>query len=177
MKITKLTTLYTAEEIQERVRKISCEINELYKDEPLVVICVLKGGFMFFSDLVKHLTIRPCLDFVRLASYGLGTESSKKIIFAKDVEADLCGKNVLIVEDIVDTGRSMAFLSEHLAGRGAKSFRIAALVDKVERREVDVKVDFAGFKMEGKGFIVGYGLDYAEQFRELPAIYVADVSC
>lgn len=175
MKITGKTLLYSAEEIQARVAEIGKEVNELYAGQDLVVICVLKGGFMFFSDLVKHLTMNPRLDFVRLASYGQGAQSSRTVNFTKDVELSLEGAHVLVVDDVVDTGLTMEFLAGRMKERGAKTFRIAALVDKVERREAPVNVDFVGFHLD-KGFIVGYGLDYAEQGRETPAIYTAEVS-
>ena len=124
---------------------------------------------MFFSNLVKRLTCHPELDFVRLASYGDGTEAHA-ITFSKDVEISLKDKHVLIVEDIVDTGRSMEFLFHQLEARGAKSLRLAVLLDKKERRQVLVPVDFVGFSLPS-GFLVGYGLDYAEKYRELPGVY------
>lgn len=175
MRITGLKPLYTAEEIQARVAAVAESVNALYKDEPLVVICVLKGAFMFFSDLVKHLTCKPELDFVRLASYGQSSASTRTINFTKDVELPLEGKHVLIVEDVVDTGHSMDFLFRQLAARGARSLRLAVLVDKHERREVPVTAHFAGFTLP-TGFIVGYGLDYAERYRELPAIYEVEIA-
>lgn len=171
MRIVDLKPLITEEAIQQRVDEIAKEINELYAGEPLVVVCVLKGAFMFFSDLVKRLTGRPELDFVRLASYG-GQTSSTTISFTKDVELHLEGKHVLIVEDIIDTGHSMDFLFRQLAARGARSLRLAVLVDKHERRIVPVTAHFVGFSVPG-GFLVGYGLDCAEQYRELPALYEA----
>ena len=166
----KMRLLYDKESIQQRVKELAAEIDTLYKDEPLVIICVLKGAFMFFSDLVRYLTISPEVDFVRLASYGKGTESSQNIAFTKDVETSLTGKHVLIVEDIIDTGYSMDFLLRQLAARGAQSLRLAVLVDKQQRRRVPVSPHFIGFALPA-GFIVGYGLDYAERFRTLPAIY------
>ncbi len=174
MKIKELRELYSPGEIDLRVRDIAARINSLYQNEPLVMICVLKGAFMFFSDLVKHITVLPELDFVRVASYGTGVSSSKTISFSKDVEISLAEKHVVLVEDVVDSGRTMRFLAGQMAARGAKSLRIAALVDKKERREVDVTVDFAGFCL-AEGFIVGYGLDYAERYRELPAVHVANI--
>lgn len=129
---------------------------------------------MFFADLVRHITVKPELDFVRLASYGNASESSRTVSFTKDVEITLEGKHVLIVEDIVDTGRSMDFLMKQLAARGAKSLRLAVLIDKTERREVAVTSDFIGFSLP-EGFIVGYGLDYAEKYRELDGIYTAQL--
>ena len=131
-----LTPVFPEEAIAARVREIAGEINSLYRDEPLVIVCVLKGGFMFFADLVKYITIKPELEFVRISSYGLGTES-KSIGFTKDVELSLENKHVLLVEDVVDTGYSMQFLIRQLQSRGVKSLRLAALIDKRERREVD----------------------------------------
>lgn len=162
--------LYDADSIARRVRELAAEIDGLYKDEPLVMICVLKGAFMFFSDLVKNLTISPELDFIRLASYGNQTASSRNVSFTKDVESSLTDKHVLVVEDIVDSGHTMDFLLKQLATRGPRSLRLAALLDKKERREVPVFAHFVGFALPA-GFIVGYGLDYAERFRTLPALY------
>lgn len=173
MHITQLKPLFTEDEIRQRIDALAADINKLYAGEPLVVICVLKGAFMFFTDLVKRLDCKPELDFVRLASYGHGT-SNKAINFTKDVELSLAGKHVLVVEDIIDTGHSMDFLFRQLAARGAKSLRLAALIDKHERREVPVTAHFVGFALPG-GFIVGYGLDCAERYRELPALYIAEI--
>ena len=139
MRITNLKPLISEEAIQTRVKEMAGEISTLYKDEPLVVVCVLKGAFMFFSDLVRHLTCKPELDFVRLASYGSAAQRSKTITFTKDVEIPLEGKHVLIVEDIVDTGHSMDFLYRQFQARGARSLRLAVLVDKNERREGPVR--------------------------------------
>lgn len=174
MIIKDLKVVYSEEQIAARVRELAQEINRLYKGEPLVVVCVLKGAFMFFTDLVRHLDMHPELDFVRLASYGDATHRGSTISFLKDVEVKLEGKHVLIVEDIVDTGHTMDFLFRQLAARGAKSMRLAVLVDKTERHEVPVRADFVGFALP-RGFIVGYGLDYAQKYRELGAIYEAIV--
>lgn len=174
MRITKLKPCISEEVIQKRVKEMAEEISALYKGQPLVVICVLKGAFLFFSDLVKHLTCEPELDFVRLASYGQSSKSSRTITFTKDVEIPLEGKHVLIVEDIVDTGHSMDFLFRQLQARGVRSLRLAVLLDKNERREVPVTAHFVGFTLPS-GFVVGYGLDYAERYRELPAIYEAEI--
>jgi hypoxanthine phosphoribosyltransferase len=160
---------FTQEEITGRVREIAGEINRLYAGEQVVAICVLKGAFMFFADLIKHITVCPELDFVRIASYGKSSSSNKAISFTKDIELSLQNKHVLIVEDIVDTGHSMHFLLGQMQARGAKSIKICALIDKQERREIAVTVDFSGFKLVN-GFLVGYGLDYAEKYREIPEI-------
>ena len=172
MKVKTLTPLFTAEQIERRVRELAGEINEAYAGRQLVVICVLKGAFMFFSDLLKHVTVNPEIDFVRVASYGRSDVSSGTVSFSKDTELPLAGKDVLLVEDVVDSGITMDFLLRQMRARGTNSLRVAALVDKVERREVDVPVDFVGFSVSS-GFIVGYGLDYDEHYRELPAVYTA----
>ena len=165
-----LRCVFSREDIAARVAAIGVEINSLYAEKDLMVVCVLKGAFMFFSDLMKELTVRPQIDFVRLASYGSGMQSAGDVMLVKDVEASLEGKHVLIVEDVIDSGHSMDFLLNLFRMRGAASLRLAVLVDKKERREVAVTPDFVGFTMT-RGFIVGYGLDYAERYRELPAIY------
>ncbi len=162
-----------AADIQRRVAELGAEISARYKGQPLVCVCVLKGAFLFFADLVRHIDIGtggPEIDFVRLASYGGSTSRGRQAVFTKDLEVDVAGKHVLVVEDIVDTGRSAEFLLHVLGKRGAASLKICAFVDKHERREVGVTVDFAGFPIQ-KGFIVGYGMDYAEKYRELDAVY------
>lgn len=174
MRITRLNPLLSEDQIQTRIDELAKEINEVYNGEPLVVVCVLKGAFMFFSDLVKRLKGMPQLDFVRLASYGDASESSHTVNFTKDVEIKLEDKHVLIVEDIIDTGHSMDFLIRQFRARGARSLRLAVLLDKKERRELPVTADFVGFALPS-GFVVGYGLDYAESYRELPAIYEAEI--
>ncbi len=165
-----LRCVYSREAIDARVREIGREINVLYAGKPLVVVCVLKGAFMFFADLMKELTVGPQVDFVRLASYGSGMKSAGDVMLVKDVELPLEGKHVLIVEDVIDSGHSMDFLLSLFRVRGAASLRLAVLVDKKERREVAVTPDFVGFTLR-EGFIVGYGLDCTEKYRELPAIY------
>ncbi|MCT4534920.1 hypoxanthine phosphoribosyltransferase [Halodesulfovibrio sp.] len=174
MEIKELKVVYSEEQIQERVKELAAQINKDFEGEDLVVVCVLKGAFMFFSDLLKHLTVKPEIDFVRCASYGNNTTSSKTVSFTKDLEISIEGKHVLIVEDIVDTGHTITFLMSQLKARGAKSLKLASVVEKLERRETEVVVDYPGFILE-KGFIVGYGMDYAEKYRELGAIYEATV--
>jgi hypoxanthine phosphoribosyltransferase len=166
-----LKTVIDSETLHKRVAELGTEITAYYKDKPLVAVCVLKGGFVFFADLVRHIKNETLeLDFVRMASYGNGTSRGRQTIFSKDMEVDVSGKHVLLVEDIVDTGHSVEFLLEVLAKRGAESIRVCAVIDKHERREVSLTVDFAGFPIQ-KGFIVGYGMDYAEKYRELDAVY------
>lgn len=166
----KMLPVIGADAIRRRVAELGAEITAHYQGKPLVCVCVLKGAFLFYADLMRHIRTPMEIDFVRLASYGAGTSRGRQTIFSKDMEVDIDGKHVLLVEDIVDTGRSAEFLMHVLQKRGAASIRICAFVDKNERREVGMTVDFAGFPIQ-KGFIVGYGMDYAEQYRELDAVY------
>ena len=169
----KMLAVIAAADIQKRVAELGAEISARYKGQPLVCVCVLKGAFLFFSDLVRRIDLGPRgleIDFVRLSSYGGATSRGRQAVFTKDLEVDVAGKHVLVVDDIVDTGRSAEFLLHVLEKRGAASLKICAFIDKHERREVGVKVDFAGFPIQ-KGFIVGYGMDYAEKYRELDAVY------
>lgn len=165
-----LTPVFGAIEIRARIAEMAQAIDAMYGEQPLVAICVLKGAFIFFSDLVRNLK-NPSLevDFVRLSSYGMNSATSKHVIFSKDIEVDILGKHVLIVEDIVDSGHTMRFLLDQLAARNPASMAVAALVDKHERREAEIDVTFSGFSLP-EGFIVGYGMDYAEHFRGLPDI-------
>ncbi|NCC24656.1 MAG: hypoxanthine phosphoribosyltransferase [Deltaproteobacteria bacterium] len=166
----RLEVVFSPETIQSRIRELGREINEFYRGRPLVAVCVLKGAFIFFADLVRELDLDVTIDFVRLSSYADRTARQDRILFSKDMETSVVGRDVLVIEDIVDTGHSMAFLVKVLNARGPNSVRIAALVDKYERREAEVRVDFSGFKLR-EGFIVGYGLDYAEKYRHKPGIY------
>lgn len=167
----KLTPFITAEQIAERVASLGKEVTDSYDSkEPLVCICVLKGAFLFYSDIIRKIDREIEVDFVRLASYGTATSRGEDIVFSKDLEISIEGKDVLVIEDIVDTGHSMDFLLHVLRRRNPKSLKICSLIDKHERRDKKVTVDFAGFKLSD-GFIVGYGLDYAERYRELDGIY------
>lgn len=166
----KLNPVYSAEAIAKRIDGLGIEINRHYKGEDLLVICVLKGAVLFFSDLVRRIEGNVELDFVRIASYGKSSTSSGSINFSKDLETSLEGKHVLVVEDVIDSGLSMRFLLGQFKARNPKSLKLAAFIDKRECCEADVVVDFTGFK-SNDGFIVGYGLDYAESFRQLPGIY------
>lgn len=162
--------VFAQDQIQQRVRELAREISRTYQDQDLVLVGVLNGVFMFFADLVKALSIPVAVDFVRLASYGTAAFSTGQIQMTKGVELDLKGRHVLIVEDIADTGLTLDYLKAHLTDQGAASVRICALIDKKERREVPVHLDFVGFEVD-RGFLVGYGLDFNEQFRYLPDVY------
>jgi hypoxanthine phosphoribosyltransferase len=170
MNNAELVERISSETIQQRVRELADEINEKYKGKDVVCVCVLKGAYVFFSDVVRLLDMRPVVDFIRLSSYGNSSNTSGKILFSKDLEIDITDKHVIVFEDIVDTGRSMEFLMAVLKKRGPASVRICALLKKDERSEVNVHVDYCGFPLT-KGFVVGYGLDYAERYRELPGVY------
>lgn len=165
-----LEKLFSVARIAARVEEVASAIDGKYGDAPLVAVCVLKGAYMYFADLTRRIR-NPNLevDFVRLASYGLNSSSSKHVIFSKDIEVDIYDKNVLIVEDIIDSGHTMRFLLDQFAARNPRSLAITALVDKHERREAKIEVEFPGFTLSD-GFIVGYGMDYAEHLRSLPDI-------
>jgi len=156
--------------IEARVKEIAERISADYRDRDVMLIGILKGAFVFLSDLIRQLTIPVQVDFMSVSSYGNQTSSSGRIKLQKDVGLDLKNKDVLIVEDIVDTGVTLAFLVDYLKTAGAASVRICALIDKRERRAVDIAVDYVGHRVD-KGFLVGYGLDYAEYYRNLPEIY------
>jgi hypoxanthine phosphoribosyltransferase len=160
----------TKEEIANRVAEVARAISTDYRDRDLILVGILKGAFIFLSDLVRLLSIPAKVDFMCASSYGDSTSSSGRVKLVKDVELDIQNKDVVIVEDIVDTGNTLAYLVKHLKSSGAASVRICALIDKQERRETDVTVDYACHRVE-KGFLVGYGLDYAEYYRNLPEVY------
>lgn len=174
MNVKSLTPLFSAKDIAERVNLLAAEIDHVYGDTPLLIVCVLKGAAIFFADIVRALR-KPhiTLDFVRVSSYGMANTPEACVSFLKDVEVPLEGKDVLVIEDIIDTGQSMDFLMGQFAARSPRSLRLAVLVDKTERRHAAVRADFVGFALR-QGFIVGYGLDYAEQYRQLPDICTLD---
>lgn len=165
-----LQVVFSKEQIQSKIDELAGKLNEEYKGQDVVVICVLKGAFLFFTDLVRRLEMNPALDFLRVASYGTGQSSSGCVEMTKDVDVDITDKHVLLVEDVVDSGLSLKFMLERLSCRNPLSIKTIALVDKHERRKVDVVVDYYGFRVE-EGFLVGYGMDFAERYREREAIY------
>jgi hypoxanthine phosphoribosyltransferase len=162
--------LLSEAQIQKRVAELAADIRRDLPDD-LHVIAVLKGAFIFLSDLVRHIPGHVSLDFMALSSYAKGTTSSGEVRMLKDLETPLDGRNVVIVEDIVDTGLTLTYLQAILRKRNPKSLRTACLLSKPSRRQVDVQVEYIGFSIEDK-FVVGYGLDYAEQYRNLPYIGV-----
>jgi hypoxanthine phosphoribosyltransferase len=162
--------LLSADQIQKRVEALALEIRADFPDD-LHVIAVLKGAFMFLSDLVRHTPGHVSMDFMAVSSYAKGTTTSGEVRLLKDLDTTLDGRNVVIVEDIVDTGLTLTYLQDILRARNPKSLRTACLLSKPSRRQVDVKVEYIGFTIEDR-FVVGYGLDYAEQYRNLPYITV-----
>lgn len=170
-----MTTLFTAEQIQKRIAELAARINEDYPNgDPLHFVAVLKGAFVFLSDLSRAISPRPVtLDFIAVSSYGAATKSSGEVRLLKDLDAPLQGRDVIIVEDIVDTGLTLAYLQDVLRARDPRTLRTACLLSKPSRRKVNVAVEYIGFEIEDK-FVVGYGLDHAGQFRHLPFIGVQE---
>src|SRR6202521_1838119 len=158
--------------IAHRVRELGKQISEVYADidTPLVMVVILKGATVFAADLLRSLSIPAELEFMRAASYGSGTSSSGRLRLAHMVDGPLVGRHVLLVEDIVDSGRTVSAITKRVRHLGPASLRLAALLDRPARREVEVQIDFTGFVIPDK-FVIGYGLDYAGLYRELPGIY------
>lgn len=167
-----MRTLLSTEQIQTRVRGLAAEI---HRDHPYGVhlVCVLKGAFIFLADLVRALPGDCSLDFMAVSSYGASTETSGEVRLIKDLDASLDGRDVVIVEDIVDTGLTLTYLQEILGARSPRNLRTACLLSKPSRRKVDVKVDYVGFTIEDE-FVVGYGLDFSERYRNLPYIGILE---
>jgi hypoxanthine phosphoribosyltransferase len=157
-------------EIAQRVKSLASQISKDYAKKDLCIIGVLNGVFVFLADLVRELTIAIQVDFVRLASYGSGTVSSGNVQTTKEIELDVKDRDVLIVEDIVDSGLTIDFLLKYLEQFHPKSIKVCAFIDKTERRQVQVPIDYVGHVVDS-GFLVGYGLDFDEKYRELPEIY------
>jgi hypoxanthine phosphoribosyltransferase len=165
-----LVPVMSRDEIAQKVKSLAREISEDYTGKDLCIIGVLNGVFVFLADLVRELTVSVQIDFVRLASYGSGTVSSGNIQTTKEIELDLKDRDVLVVEDIVDSGLTVDFLLKYLKQFHPKSIKVCAFIDKIERRQVQVPIDYVGHVVEG-GFLVGYGLDFDQKYRGLPEIY------
>ncbi|MCQ2518471.1 MAG: hypoxanthine phosphoribosyltransferase [Lachnospiraceae bacterium] len=165
--------LLTEEEVDERIRRLGEQISRDYAGKSIHMICVLKGGSFFMCELAKRITVPVSLDFMSVSSYGGGTESSGQIKIIKDLDESIEGKNVLVVEDIIDSGRTLSHLLKLLASRHPESLSLCTLLDKPDRRVVDVDVDYTGFEVEDL-FVVGYGLDYDQKYRNLPYVGVVE---
>ena len=163
--------LIAEDELQARIRDLGMCISEDYEGKDLLLICVLKGGVMFLSDLIRAIDVPVAIDFMATSSYGDGTETSGVVRILKDLDAAIEGRNVLIVEDIIDTGHTLGYLLRLLKQRQPASVRICTLLNKPERREEDIRVDYIGFDIPNE-FVVGYGLDFNELYRNLPYIGV-----
>lgn len=164
--------LITEEQLNQKVLEIGAQLRQDFQDEPIVFIVVLKGAFVFAADLIRELKEKVTVDFVSASSYGNQTETTGKVKLLKDIDVNITGKNVVLVEDIIDSGLTLSFLKEHFQLHQPKSMKICTLLDKPERRKVDLTADYVGFSIPDQ-FIVGYGIDYAENYRNLP--YIATV--
>ena len=165
-----MNTLISADDIQQRVRELAQEIRRDHPDG-VHLVCVLKGAFVFLADLARYLPGEATLDFMAVSSYGTSTKSSGQVQVLKDLDAGIEGRDVVIVEDIVDTGLTLTYLQDILRARSPRALRTACLLSKPSRRKIEVKVEYVGFTIEDK-FVVGYGLDHAGKYRNLPYIAV-----
>ena len=170
----KISVLLTEEEVDKKIQEIGEQISKDYAGEQVHLVCVLRGGAFFMCELAKRITIPVSLDFMSVSSYGGDTKSSGVVKIVKDLDDSLAGKNVIVVEDIVDSGRTLSYLLEMLKDRGPKSMKLCTLLDKPDRRVVDVKVDYTGFQIPDE-FVVGYGLDYDQKYRNLPYIGIVEL--
>ena len=167
----KVNVLLSEEEVDAKIKAIGEQISKDYAGKQVHLVCVLKGGSFFMCELAKRITVPVSLDFMSVSSDGSETKSSGVVKIVKDLDEPIKGKNVLVVEDIVDSGRTLSYLMEMLKDRGPESLRLCTLLDKPERRVVDVHVDYTGFQIPDE-FVVGYGLDYDQRYRNLPYIGV-----
>lgn len=171
MKIDKI--IFNETQINEKVIEIAAELDKYFKGEQITFICILKGSYMFFSDLLKHIKSDVRIDFMQVSSYGASTVSSGNLKIKKDLEIDVEGKNVVIVEDIIDTGITLCNLKKYILDKKPKDLKICAFLDKYERRTADIEADYVGYKIEDR-FVVGYGLDVDEEYRNLPYIAIIE---
>jgi hypoxanthine phosphoribosyltransferase len=165
--------LIDEESIMKRVRELGNQITEDYRSSDLIVVGILKGAVVFLSDLIKEIKLPLKLDFMAVSSYGTSTKTSGVVRFLKDLDEEIDGKDILIVEDIVDTGLTLHYLVDNLRSRKPNSIKICCFLDKPTRRQVPVHVDYVGFEIPDE-FVVGYGLDFAERYRNLPYVCVLD---
>ena len=170
----KISVLISEEEVAKRIREIAEQISKDYEGKQVHMICILKGGVFFMTELSKHVTVPCSLDFMAISSYGDETVSSGRMKFSKDLDNSIEGKDVLVVEDIIDSGRTLSYLLRNLKNRNPKSLKLCTLLDKPERRVVEVNVDYTCFEIPDE-FVVGYGLDYMQHYRNLPYVGVVEV--
>lgn len=170
----KIRVMLTEEEVDAKIQSIGEQISKDYAGKQVHLICVLKGGSFFMCELAKRITVPVSLDFMSVSSYGSDTKSSGVVKIVKDLDESVAGKNVIVIEDIVDSGRTLSYLLEMLKDRKPESLRLCTLLDKPDRRVVDVNVDYTGFQIPDE-FVVGYGLDYDQKYRNLPFIGVVEL--
>ncbi len=169
----RIRVLLPEEDVDKRIQEIGDQISKDYAGKNVHLVCVLKGGSFFMCELAKRITVPVSLDFMSVSSYGSDTKSSGVVKIVKDLDEPLRGKDVIVVEDIVDSGRTLSYLLEMLRDRGPASLRLCTLLDKPDRRVIDVDVDYTGFQIPDR-FVVGYGLDYNQMYRNLPYIGVVE---
>jgi hypoxanthine phosphoribosyltransferase len=167
--LPQLSVLFSRDQIAERVKQLGADISRDFAEQTVVLIAVLKGATIFLSDLARAISLDCSFDFLSTQSYGAGKSSSGEVRLLKDLDRSIAGQNVILVEDILDTGLTLTFLKNQLLARAPKSFKIATLLDKPSRRQEKVTADYVGFTIPNK-FVVGYGLDFAERYRNLPDI-------
>lgn len=165
------SVLISEQQIADAVHKLGEQISKDYADQNLMMVSVLKGSVVFMADLMRAITVPASIDFMSVSSYGSGVKTSGVVRIIKDLDEELDGRDILIVEDILDSGMTLAYLKEHILAKGARSIRIATLLDKPERRKVDIHPDYSCFSVPDE-FVVGYGLDFAEKYRNLPYVGV-----
>ena len=169
----KISVLISENDVDAKIAEIGKQISEEYAGKQVHLICILKGSVFFTCELAKRITVPVSMDFMSVSSYGDGTSSSGIVKIAKDLDETIEGKNVIVIEDIIDSGRTLHYLLEVLQKRNPKSMKLCTLLDKPERRVIDVAVDYVGFSIPDE-FVVGYGLDYAQKYRNLPYIGVVE---
>ena len=165
--------LFTEAQLKARVAELGAQITRDYEGQEVLMVCTLRGASVFYSDLIRHIDLDIMLDFIATSSYGSDTKSSGEVRLTKDLSSPITGKNVIIVEDIIDSGLTLKYLKKIFEARDAKSVRICSLLDKPEGRQTDITGDYIGFTIPN-AFVVGYGLDYAERYRNLPDVCVLD---
>lgn len=170
----KISVMYSEEEVDKRVREIADQITQEYKGEEVHLICILKGSIFFTAELAKRIDLPVTLDFMSVSSYGNSSESSGRVRVVKDLDEDIKGKNVIIIEDIIDSGRTLSFLLDMLSAKKPKSLKLCTLLNKPDRRVVDIPVDYIGFDIPDE-FVVGFGMDYAQKYRTLPYIGIVEL--
>ncbi len=169
----KIKVMYSEEEVSARIREMAEQINRDYEGKEIHLIGILRGGSFFMCELAKRITVPVTIDFMSASSYGMSTTSSGVVKIVKDLEESIVGRDVIVVEDIIDTGRTLSYLMEMLRERGPQSLKLCTLLNKPDRRVVEVDIDYNGYTIPDE-FVVGYGLDYAQKYRNLPYIGIVE---